>query len=144
MTLKTVAEIVATQDAEEAFLFMTKNHDGALVVPPSYAEFDALAALVAPWVKDLGEEDFWVNALIKLSTDDGRRTLLQHSLENGFGDLIETFADDRVAAHRPLMLDFFIEHCDDPGYFDEMLDRNADNLSDSQKLRLIEDKRKLN
>jgi len=140
---KSVAEVIATQDAEAAFLMAMENTGNQPVPDLKQEERDALSLLAISWAKELSDKDFVVEALNKLTSDDGRRTYLWHLIEEGCSDLIANFGDDRIAAHRPVMLEIFLERCDDPGYFDEMLDGNAGKLTDDQKLKLLEKKRSL-
>jgi hypothetical protein len=140
---KTVAEILESNDAEAAFLLLIDtSRDPDIEIPGLLENLDALEELASPWIMSAfasGGE-----TLGRLSSDENRKILLHMVLAGlGFTTLINMFADDRTGAHRPLLLEFFLETCEDPGYFDEMLDANADKLTDDQKLKLLEAKRAL-
>ncbi len=143
---KTVDEIIAAGDAEAAFLLLIADHDTEQGAAPAMDHIGALGELAKSWMgdmHDMEEEEYAVRALVKLSSDEGRRILLSSLMSDGFHEHIGLYADDRAAAHRPIVFAFFLEHCDDPGYVDEMLENNADILSDAEKLALLELKQKL-
>jgi hypothetical protein len=141
---KSVEEILASNDSEAAFLLLSDPGKGPDVeVPGLFENFDALQKLAMPW-RDDAHEGGGIKILGKLSTDENRRIMLRATIaESGFPTLISMFGDDRVAAHRPLLVEFFLEHADDPGYFDEFLEDQADKLTDDQKLKLLDAKGKL-
>lgn len=141
MALKSLAEILASKDGEQAYLYILQDPEDEGGVRRSSEDVDQLHELCVEWAKEFVGEDYSAGLMSKLSSDDGRRVLLEYLTQSGdYEELIGTFVDDRAAAHRPLMLDFFIENCDDPGYFDEILTGCADKLSDADKLRLLEKK----
>lgn len=138
---KSVEEIVKTKDGEAAFLLMISNDKGPDVeVPGLFENIEAIQDLAMPWMASAFEGG-GIPTLAKLSSDENRKTLLHSTIaESGFASVIAMIADDRVAAHRPLLVDFFVEFADDPGCFDQLLEDHADKLTDEQKLKLLKKK----
>lgn len=135
---KSVAEIIASKDVEAAFLFLISDHDGQPMEIPSGHELEALVQLATPWLRETDEGDSCGPVFAKITTDEGRKIFLLHLTQDGFGGLIALFGEAEAAAHRPLILEYFLECCDDPGYFDEMLESNAATLSATEKVKLLE------
>lgn len=135
---KTVNEILASQDAEAAYLFCITNHEGTPTTPPSREQMVPLGALMMEWIGDFGEDENGAGVLAKLTSDEGRQTFLQSMLDNEYAmaDLIAIFGDDRAADYRALVLDFFLENCNDPDYLVAMRKHNADKFTDEQKRQL--------
>ena len=141
---KLVADIISSQDGEEAFIAVMQMAEFEEESEVSQHDRKALGELARQWLAGHDKIESTGAVYAMISSDENRKRLILTDVKrSGFGVLIESFQDEDLRVFYSLFLSVFLEVCDDPGYFDELLDLPTGTLTDAQRLQLLDRKRQL-